>query len=68
MFSYLNDKVLAFGTPREVQNYEAWQTILGGGQVHNEEELIACYNYWKDYGKETAYSASWQLLRASEEP
>jgi len=68
VFSYLNDKVLAFGTPREVQNYEAWQTILKGGQVHNEEELVACYNYWKDYGKETAYSASWQLLRASKEP
>jgi NDP-sugar pyrophosphorylase family protein len=46
VFSYLNDKVLAFGTPREVQNYEAWQTIIKGGQVHSEEEAKLCYNYW----------------------
>lgn len=49
VFSYLNGKVLAFGTPREVQNFEAWQSVLKGGQVHNEEELILCYNYWKEY-------------------
>lgn len=46
VFSYLNDKVLAFGTPKEVQNYEAWKTIIEGGQVHNEEEAKLCYNYW----------------------
>ena len=46
VFSYLNEKVLAFGTPREVQNYEAWQTIIKGGQVHSEEEAKLCYNYW----------------------
>ena len=48
VFSYLNDKVLAFGTPREVQNYAAWQTILKGGQVHSEEEAKLCYNYWNE--------------------
>lgn len=49
VYSYLNDKVLAFGTPMEVQNFEAWQTILGGGQVSNEDDLLACYHYWKNY-------------------
>ena len=48
VFSYLNDKVLAFGTPKEVQNYEAWKTIIEGGQVHNEEEAKLCYNYWNE--------------------
>jgi NDP-sugar pyrophosphorylase family protein len=49
VFSYLNDYVLALGTPREVQNFEAWQTILDEGQVKNEDELLQCYNYWKEY-------------------
>jgi NDP-sugar pyrophosphorylase family protein len=49
VYSYLNDYVLGFGTPNEVQNFEAWQTILDGAQVKNEEELLQCYNYWKSY-------------------
>jgi NDP-sugar pyrophosphorylase family protein len=49
VYSYLNDIVLAFGTPREVQNFEAWLTIIRGGQVHNECELGECYNYWRRY-------------------
>jgi len=51
VYSYVNDMVLALGTPNEVRNFEAWQTILGGTQVKNEEELVQCYNYWKDYNK-----------------
>jgi NDP-sugar pyrophosphorylase family protein len=51
VFSYLNDKVLAFGTPNEVHNYEAWQTIIKGGQVINEGNAMACYNYWKALSK-----------------
>ena len=46
VFSYLNDEVLAFGTPQEVRNYEAWQTIINGGQVNSVEDAIDCYNYW----------------------
>ena len=48
VFSYLNDKVLAFGTPREVQNFESWQTIIKGGQVKDDFDAMACYNYWKN--------------------
>jgi NDP-sugar pyrophosphorylase family protein len=47
--SYLNDKVMAFGTPEEIQNYEAWQIILDGKQVKNEKDLLDCYRYWKEY-------------------
>lgn len=44
--SYLNDLVLALGTPAEVENFQSWQKILEGGQVTNEQELINCYRYW----------------------
>lgn len=46
IFSYLNDYVLAFGTPAEVRNYEAWQTILEGAQVSSVEDAMDCYKYW----------------------
>lgn len=48
IYSYLIDHVLMFGTPCDVKNYEAWQTILEGEQVRNEKDLILFYNYWKD--------------------
>jgi bifunctional N-acetylglucosamine-1-phosphate-uridyltransferase/glucosamine-1-phosphate-acetyltransferase GlmU-like protein len=41
--------VTVFGTPDEVENFEAWATILKGSQVKNEEDLLKCYNYWKEY-------------------
>jgi NDP-sugar pyrophosphorylase family protein len=49
VYSYLNDTVLAFGTPAEVENFEAWMTLLKGWQVHSTDDLIDCYAYWKDY-------------------
>jgi NDP-sugar pyrophosphorylase family protein len=49
VFSYLNDFVLAFGTPNEVRNFEAWRTIIEGGQSHTPEEAMLCYEYWKRY-------------------
>ena len=27
---------------------QSWQTIIRGGQVHNEEEAKLCYNYWNE--------------------
>jgi NDP-sugar pyrophosphorylase family protein len=51
VYSFLNDFVLAFGTPNEVKNFEAWMTILDGAQVTDEEELFACYDYWREYRK-----------------
>ena len=48
VYSYPVPYVLGFGTPQEVQNYEAWQTILEEGQVKNERDLLNCYQYWKD--------------------
>jgi NDP-sugar pyrophosphorylase family protein len=53
VYSYLNDEVLAFGTPNEVRNYEAWQIILEGAQVGNVGDAIDCYNYWKGLKNET---------------
>lgn len=53
VYSYPVDYVLGFGTPQEVRNYEAWQTILEGGQVKNEMQLLQCYNYWKNVKNST---------------
>lgn len=41
--------VTVFGTPEEVENFEAWATILKETQIKTEQDLIACYNYWKQY-------------------
>ena len=46
---YDTDYVTVFGTPDEVENFEAWATILNGSQVKSVEELVKCYTYWKDY-------------------
>ena len=46
---YDTDFVTVFGTPSELENYKAWQTILKGDQVKTEDNLINCYNYWKKY-------------------
>lgn len=41
--------VTVFGTPEEVCNFQSWANILSGGQVKNEEDLVKCYRYWKEY-------------------
>lgn len=46
---YDTEFVTVFGTPEEVENFEAWSTILRGDQVKNEEDLLKCYRYWRDY-------------------
>ena len=46
---YDTDYVTVFGTPDEVENFNAWSTILKGVQVKNEEDLLKCYRYWKGY-------------------
>ena len=45
------DYVTVFGTPEEVKNYEAWNTIISGTQVKSEKDLLKSYNYWKGYEK-----------------
>jgi len=50
---YPTNYVTVFGTPEEVENFEAWQTILKGLQVRNEEDLVKCYRYWKQYNEES---------------
>ena len=41
--------ITVFGTPSEVENFEAWCTILKREQINNEIELIKTYRYWKEY-------------------
>jgi dTDP-glucose pyrophosphorylase len=41
--------VAILGTPSEVQNYEAWQTILRGEQVKDAADALACYEYWSSF-------------------
>jgi len=49
VYSYLSDYILSFGTPDDVRNFEAWQTIIDGAQVKDRESLEWCYEYWKKY-------------------
>ena len=46
--------VTVFGTPEEVENFEAWATILKAAQVKTEKQLLECYDYWKAYHKEAS--------------
>lgn len=46
---YPTEHTTVFGTPEEVENFEAWNKILEGIQVKNEEDLVKCYRYWKEY-------------------
>lgn len=48
---YPTDFVTVFGTPEEVENFEAWQTLLTSTQIKNEDDLIKCYRYWKAYNE-----------------
>lgn len=47
--SYLTDYVTVFGTPEEVKNFEAWQTLLL--QIKDEADLVRCFNYWNKYNE-----------------
>lgn len=46
---YPTDYVTVFGTPEEVENFEAWQTLINSTQVKNEQDLLNSYRYWKAY-------------------
>lgn len=48
---YPTDFVTVFGTPEEVENFEAWQTLLHSTQIKNEQDLVRCYRYWKTYNE-----------------
>lgn len=46
---YDTSLVTVFGTPEEVENFEAWATILKRSQVKNIDDLINCFLYWRRY-------------------
>lgn len=41
--------VMMFGTPESVENFESWIKILHEDQCRNLDDVINCYNYWKQY-------------------
>ncbi len=43
--------VTVFGTPEEVEQFEAWQKIIKGGQVKTFDELFDAAFYWIEYNK-----------------
>ena len=49
---YPTDFVTVFGTPDEVENFNAWQTILKATQIKSEDDLLKTYRYWKAYNEE----------------
>lgn len=50
---YDTEFVTVFGTPNELESFEAWVTILNSGQVKSEQDAVECYNYWKRYHEST---------------
>jgi NDP-sugar pyrophosphorylase family protein len=49
---YPTKYVTVFGTPEEVESFEAWQTLLNGQQkLETEEDVLRCYRYWKEYNE-----------------
>jgi NDP-sugar pyrophosphorylase family protein len=50
---YDTEFVTVFGTPSELESFEAWVTILNSGQVKSEKDVVECYNYWKRYNEST---------------
>ena len=46
---YDTDFVMVFGTPREVEHFEAWKTLILGIQVKDEQSLTDSFRYWKSY-------------------
>ena len=50
---YDTDFVTVFGTPAEVESFEAWVTILKSGQVKDAVDAVNCYEYWKKYHEDS---------------
>jgi len=50
---YDTDFVTVFGTPAEVESFEAWVTILKSGQVKDAVDAANCYEYWKKYHEDS---------------
>eukprot|EP00697_Spironema_sp_BW2_P015118 gnl/Spiro4/5852_TR2985_c0_g1_i1.p7 gnl/Spiro4/5852_TR2985_c0_g1~~gnl/Spiro4/5852_TR2985_c0_g1_i1.p7 ORF type:complete len:281 (-),score=-13.58 gnl/Spiro4/5852_TR2985_c0_g1_i1:9497-10339(-) len=48
---YATDHVTVFGTPEEVESFEAWQTLIKGTQIKSEADVIKCYRYWLEYNE-----------------
>lgn len=46
---YDTDFFACLGTPEEVRNFEAWATIARNSHLRTPEDILNCYNYWKDY-------------------
>ena len=46
---YDTELVTVFGTPDEVESFEAWYKILNSGQIKSEEDVLECYHYWRRY-------------------
>ena len=42
---------MVFGTPREVEHFQAWETLILGSQVKDEESLLKSYRYWRSYNE-----------------
>lgn len=51
VLSYPTETVTVFGTPEELENFQAFQTILKGFQIRNEDDLVKSYRYWKKYNE-----------------
>jgi NDP-sugar pyrophosphorylase family protein len=37
------------GTPEEVKNFEAWSTIVRNSHLRTVDNVLDCYEYWKNY-------------------
>lgn len=46
---YNTDITMVFGTPEEVDNFQAWMKILRSTQVKSPEDAARCCQYWLKY-------------------
>lgn len=53
--AYPTDFVTVFGTPEEVQTFEAWQMIMRSPQkIRNHHDLVRSFDYWTAYNARSA--------------
>jgi len=51
VMKYDTTHAMVFGTPHEVEHFQAWETLIFGNQIKDEESLLKSYRYWRAYNE-----------------
>jgi hypothetical protein len=55
---YETEQYICLGTPRDVELINAWNDIIVKSNIHQDEDLIMVYNYWKKIFNDKFYSSN----------